>query len=64
MDWNWIELRCVQEMCDDVSDWMCVVYILTSQNICQPIFVWGKSNQYYMVNTCLWQRHTLTFNNL
>ena len=42
---------------------MCVVYILTS-NICQPSFVWGMSNQYYMVNTCLWQRHTLTFNNL
>ena len=43
---------------------MCVVYILTSQKICQPIFVWGMSNQYYMVNTCLWQRHTLTLNNL
>ena len=36
---------------------MCVVYILTSQKICQPIFVWGMSNQYYTVNT-------LIFNNL
>ena len=43
---------------------MCVVYILTSQKKCQPIFVWSMSNQYYMVNTCLWYRHTLTFNNL
>ena len=41
---------------------MCEVYILTK--IYQPIFVWGMSNQYYMVNICLWWRHTSTFSNI
>ena len=41
---------------------MCSVYFNITK-ICQSIFVWGMSNQYYMVNTCLWQRNTLTFNN-
>ena len=49
-------------ICDDVNDGMCVLHILTK--IYQPIFVWGMSNQYDMVNICLWQKHTSTFNNL
>ena len=57
------ECGCVV-MCGDVNDVLnYVVYTFRSKNY-QPIFVWGVSNQYYMVNTCMWQRHTSTFNNL
>ena len=31
MDWNWLEVICTQVMCVDMSDWMCVVYILRSK---------------------------------
>ena len=41
---------------------MCSVYFKIKND--QPIFVWGMFNQYYMVNTCLWQRHSSVFNDL
>ena len=39
MDWNWLDVICIQVMCDDVNDWVYVVYVLRSK--LPAFFVWG-----------------------
>ena len=55
---NWTEVTCTHVMCDDVSMNVCSVYFNIINIFFLPTcFVWGISNQYYMVITWI-------FNNL
>ena len=47
---NWTEVTCTHVVCDDVSLNVCSVYFNIIKKFFLPtFFVWGISNQYYMV---------------